>query len=234
MQNLLSLHELVKARLHCRPMHERSVPSATLILRLIVSNHAITRLLVSSIPWILEWDSCNYSSSIAWRGLLICAHVHFSCFWHEKDNVGHRTLLVNFDHEQVPCVSGSQQTNASWSFFNNSFWDSVKSKCFPVGSAAIFLRFLHAFVFCITSLAMFFFLSGCVCILFNSSQNLVVGIPIFLISEFSHIFNIPRVGIKNSNISKFLRDSQSFMMHVSIFWFRDPKALACIINLSNF
>ena len=149
---------------------------------------------------------------------------HFSCFWHEKDNVGHRTLLANFDHEQVPCVSGSQQTNASWSFFNNSFWDSVKSKCFPVGSAAIFLRFLHAFVFCITSLAMFFFLSGCVCILFNSSQNLVVGIPIFLISEFSHIFNIPRVGIKNSNISKFLRDSKSFMMHVSIFWFRDPKA----------
>ena len=42
---------------------------------------------------------------------------HFSCFWHEKDNVGHRTLLANFDHEQVPCVSGSQQTNASWSFF---------------------------------------------------------------------------------------------------------------------
>ena len=65
-------------------------------------------------------------------------------------------------------------------------------------------------------------------------SNLVVGIPIFLISEFSHIFNIPRVGIKNSDISKFLRDSQSFMMHVSIFWFRDPKALACIINLSNF
>ena len=63
---------------------------------------------------------------------------HFSCFWHEKDNVGHRTLLANFDHEQVPCVSGSQQTNASWSFFNNYFWDSVKSKCFPVGSAAIF------------------------------------------------------------------------------------------------
>ena len=28
---------------------------------------------------------------------------HFSCFWHEKDNVGHRTLLANFDHEQVPC-----------------------------------------------------------------------------------------------------------------------------------
>ena len=82
---------------------------------------------------------------------------HFSCFWHEKDNVGHRTLLANFDHEQVPCVSGSQQTNASWSFFNNSFWDSVKSKCFPVGSAAIFLRFLHAFVFCMISLAMFFF-----------------------------------------------------------------------------
>ena len=78
MQNLLSLHELVKARLHCRAMHERSVPSATLILRLIVSNHAITRLLVSSIPWILEWDSCNCSSSIAWRGLLICAHVHLS------------------------------------------------------------------------------------------------------------------------------------------------------------
>ena len=69
---------------------------------------------------------------------------------------------------------------------------------------------------------------------YDASQNLVVGIPIFLISEFSHIFNIPRVGIKNSNISKFLRDSKSFMMHVSIFWFRDPKALACIINLSNF
>ena len=82
---------------------------------------------------------------------------HFSCFWHEKDNVGHRTLLANFDHEQVPCVSGSQQTNASWSFFNNSSWNSVKSKCFPVGSAAIFLRLLHAFVFCIISLAMFFF-----------------------------------------------------------------------------
>ena len=46
MQNLLSLHELVKARLHCRAMHEGSVPTATLILRLIVSNHAITRLLV--------------------------------------------------------------------------------------------------------------------------------------------------------------------------------------------
>ena len=58
----------------------------------------------------------------------------------------------------------------------------------------------------------------------DASQSLVVGIPIFLISEFSHIFNIPRVGIKNSNISKFLRDSKSFMMHVSIFWFRDPKA----------
>ena len=80
MQNLLSLHELVKARLHCRAMHEGSDPTATLILRLIASNHAITRLLVSSIPWILEWDSCNYSSSIAWRGLLICAHVHLSLF----------------------------------------------------------------------------------------------------------------------------------------------------------
>ena len=46
---------------------------------------------------------------------------------------------------------------------------------------------------------------------YDASQNLVVGIPIFLISEFSHIFNIPRVGIKNSNISKFLRDSKSFI-----------------------
>ena len=80
MQNLLSLHELVKARLHCRAMHEGSDPTATLILRLIVSNHAITRLLVPSIPWILEWDSCNCLSSIAWRGLLICAHVHLSLF----------------------------------------------------------------------------------------------------------------------------------------------------------
>ena len=96
---------------------------------------------------------------------------------------------------------------------------------------------IPAFFACICVLYYFssyvFFLSGCVCILFNSSQNLVVGIPIFLISEFSHIFNIPRVGIKNSNISKFLRDSKSFMMHVSIFWFRDPKALACIINFLN-
>ena len=66
------------------------------------------------------------------------SHLRNSCFWHEKDNVGHRTLLANFDHEQACCVSGSQQTSASWSFFSNSFWNSVKSKCFPVGSAAIF------------------------------------------------------------------------------------------------
>ena len=44
MQNLLSLHELVKARLHCRAMHEGSDPTATLILRLIASNHATARL----------------------------------------------------------------------------------------------------------------------------------------------------------------------------------------------
>ena len=108
---------------------------------------------------IMEPRRCRRNSVVKeWEPFakFVISHLRNSCFWHEKDNVGHRTLLANFDHEQVRCVSGSQQTSASWSFFSNSFWDSVKSKCFPVGSAAIFLRFLHAFVFCIISLAMFF------------------------------------------------------------------------------
>ena len=112
--------------------------------------------------------------------------------------------------------------------------------CFLDAFVFLFILLIHVFLVMLFKWVPCFFHAFVISLYWDlkeiddASQSLVVGIPIFLISEFSHIFNIPRVGIKNSNISKFLRDSQSFMMHVSIFWFRDPKALACIINLSNF
>ena len=72
---------------------------------------------------IMEPRRCRRNSVVKeWEPFakFVISHLRNSCFWHEKDNVGHRTLLANFDHEQVGCVSGERR---SWltEVFNDMF-----------------------------------------------------------------------------------------------------------------